>query len=154
MPEDVQQLVAFEPWRGRWIGGIGKADQGVARVLGSRGCVDLKGLAPLFGENRPHCACIGVYMLRPASEGDRSLGTNGRRLSMHGYASSRWVGQILDRKSGARGNAIGTHLMCVDAPLQGLVIGNPVSGIREGCSHRNLARNYAARQCARKALTT
>ena len=153
MPEDVQQLVAFEPWRGRRIGGIGKADQGVARVLGSRGCVDLKGLTPLFGENRTHCAGVGVYMLSPASEGDRSLGASGRRLSMHGYASSRWVGQVLDRKSGARGNAIGTHLMCVDAPLQGLVIGNPVSGIVRVAVAGNLARNYAARQCARKALT-
>ena len=154
MPEDVQQLVAFEPWRGRWIGEIGKANQGVARVLGSRGRVDLKGLTPLFGENRPHCAGVGVYMLPPASERDRSLGTSGGRLSMHGYASSRWVRQVFDRKSGARGNAIGTHLMCVDAPLQGLVIGNPVSGMVRDAVAGTWQENYAARQCARKALTT
>ena len=129
MPEDVQQLVAFEPWRGRWIGEIGKAHQGVARVLGSWGRVDLKGLMPLFGENRPHCAGVGVYMLPPASEGSCGLRSIGPRLPMHGYPFPIWVRQVLDRKSGARGNAIGTHLMCVDAPLQGLVVSNPVSGI-------------------------
>ena len=99
------------------MGGFGKAHQGVAWILRYRGCVYLERLTPLFGENRPHCARVGVHMLGPAFQRGRSLGIVDEGPSMHGYAFSHWVLQVRDRKRGACGEAIIIHPMRMDTAL-------------------------------------
>ena len=61
--EDVKQLVAFESWRGR---GIGNTHQSMARVLRSRDRINLKGLTPFLGSNRPDVTSVGGHEGGPA----------------------------------------------------------------------------------------
>ena len=98
-------------------------------ILRSRGCVHLKGLTPFFGENRPHCASVGVNMLGPADKEASILGTIIREPSMYGYALPRWVLQVRDRKRGAGRETLIIYPTCMDPALQGLAIVNLVSHI-------------------------
>ena len=121
------------------MGGLGKAHQGVGRIIRGRSCVYLECLTPFCGENRPHCASVGIHMLRPASQ--MVSGAVVRRPSMHGYAFSHWVLQVRDRKRGARREALVIYPTGMDPALQGLAIVNLVSRIARDAIAGSRQRN-------------
>ena len=115
--EDIQQLVALEPGRGRGIGGVGKAHQRVARVLGGRGCIHLKGLTPFLGANRPNVTSVAVHMCGPTDQRRYGGGHVRRRLPVNGYAVPLSVFQVPDRKRRDGGEARGVDPLGADTPL-------------------------------------